>query len=76
MDGYSIVLIRIGVKLVQLRIKNGYKSYESFAIDNNLSRMHYWRMEKGKTNVTIKSLHRVLTIHGVTLEEFFRKDKF
>jgi transcriptional regulator with XRE-family HTH domain len=76
MNGYSNVLIRIGVKLTQLRIKNGHKSYESFAIENNLSRMQYWRMEKGKTNLTIKSLVRVLDIHHITLEEFFRRDKF
>lgn len=61
---------------MQLRVKNGYKSYESFALENDLSRMQYWRIEKGKTNLTIKSLKRILDIHGITVEEFFRKDKF
>lgn len=68
------VLKEIGVKLKELRIKNGYKSYESFAIDNNLSRMQYWRMEKGITNVTIKSLKRILDIHNVSINDFFNSD--
>ena len=49
------VLLEIGEKLKKLRIKKGYTSYESFAIDNDLSRMQYWRIEKGLTNITIRS---------------------
>ncbi|MBI3509274.1 MAG: helix-turn-helix transcriptional regulator [Bacteroidetes bacterium] len=76
MDKHHIILLSIGNKLTQLRKKKGYKSYESFAVENNLSRMQYWRIEKGKTNITIKSLARILEIHGITMEEFFRRDKF
>ena len=76
MEKHHVILVSIGIKLAQLRRKNGYKSYESFAIDNNLSRMHYWRMEKGKTNLTIKSLVKILDIHHITIEDFFKKDKF
>ncbi len=76
MNETNAVLVRIGNKLMQLRIKNGHKSYESFALENDLSRMQYWRIEKGKTNLTIKSLTRILDIHNITIEEFFRKDKF
>jgi transcriptional regulator with XRE-family HTH domain len=76
MDKQSIILVNIGNKLTQLRKKNGHKSYESFAIENNLSRMQYWRIEKGKTNLTIKSLTRILDIHGITIEEFFSKKNF
>jgi transcriptional regulator with XRE-family HTH domain len=72
MDKSSAVLVNIGIRLMHLRIKNGYKSYESFALENNLSRMQYWRIEKGKTNLTIKSLMRLLDIHNMTIEEFFR----
>lgn len=66
------VLKEIGVRLKKLRIAKGYKSYESFAVDNDLSRMQYWRMEGGLTNITIKSLNRILRIHGITIEEFFK----
>ena len=64
-------LEKIGKKLERLRIAKGYKSYEDFAITNNLSRMQYWRIEKGKTNITIRSLINILNIHGITLDELF-----
>jgi transcriptional regulator with XRE-family HTH domain len=62
---------RIAKKLVELRKKKGYSSYESFAYDHEIPRMQYWRMEKGKTNVTLKSLVKILAIHKLTVEEFF-----
>lgn len=65
------VLLEIGEKLKNLRIKKGYTSYESFAIDNDLSRMQYWRIEKGLTNITIRSLMRILEIHKMSIEDFF-----
>jgi len=64
-------LKKIRERLEKLRIKKGYTSYESFAVDNGLSRMQYWRMEKGKTNLTMRSLIVVLKIHKVSLEDFF-----
>jgi transcriptional regulator with XRE-family HTH domain len=76
MNDPDVLLKKIGLKLTQLRIKNGHKSYETFASDHGLSRMQYWRIEKGKTNLTMKSLVRILKIHKISLEEFFRKDKF
>jgi len=65
------VLKEIGERLKKLRIAKGYKSYESFAVDNDLSRMQYWRMENGISNITIKSLTRILRIHNITIEDFF-----
>lgn len=64
-------LKKIGERLEKLRIKKGYNSYEAFAIDNGLSRMQYWRMEKGKSNITMRSLIVVLKIHKISLEDFF-----
>jgi len=60
----------IGKSIKNLRINAGYKSYEVFAWENNLSRIQYWKMEKG-TNCTLKSLHKVLKIHNLTYKEFF-----
>lgn len=65
------VLQTIGEKLIDLRKQKGYSSAESFAYDNDLPRVHYWRMEKGKVNITIRSLHRILSIHRLTIQEFF-----
>lgn len=69
------ILESIGKLLVELRLRQGYKSYAAFAEAHNLPRIQYWRMEKGKANVTLRSLHRVLTIHNLSLEDLFLKIK-
>lgn len=67
------ILHRIGLRLTELRKKKGYKSHETFSYDFNIPRMQYWRMENGKTNLTIKSLLKVLSIHKISLEDFFKQ---
>ena len=62
---------KIADKLKELRIAKGYTSYESFAFDNDINRVQYWRMEKG-SNFTMNSLIKILDVHGLTLEEFFK----
>jgi transcriptional regulator with XRE-family HTH domain len=64
-------LIKIGEKLAELRRKKGYTSHETFAYDFELSRVQYWRIEKGRSNITLKSLCTLLEIHGVELKDFF-----
>ncbi|MEO5600067.1 MAG: helix-turn-helix transcriptional regulator [Cyclobacteriaceae bacterium] len=70
-EALQITLDRIGSKITYLRKKKGYSSHEDFAYDYDLPRVQYWRIEKGKANLTIKSLCRLLTIHNLSLEEFF-----
>jgi DNA-binding XRE family transcriptional regulator len=67
-------ILNIAKKIKALRIKNGYKSYEHFAHDHNLQRMSYWRLEKG-SNLTLKTLFKVLDIHHVSVEDFFTNGK-
>jgi transcriptional regulator with XRE-family HTH domain len=67
----ELALKDIGSRLIELRKKKGYTSHESFAYDYDIPRMHYWRIENGKTNLTIRSLMRILDIHKISLEEFF-----
>jgi len=62
--------VAIGVKIKSLRVDAGYKSYEVFAWENNISRIQYWKMEQG-TNCTLKSLYRVLKIHELSFQDFF-----
>ncbi|MFD3003105.1 helix-turn-helix domain-containing protein [Pontibacter toksunensis] len=71
MKSEAEVLKSIGERLKEIRIQKGYTSYESFALDHDLGRMQYWRLEKGEANLTIRTLLKVLTIHGMTLQEFF-----
>ena len=63
---------RVGAKLKELRIKAGYTSYETFANDHNIDRKQYWRIENG-SNITLRSLLRILHLHNKTLKEFFAK---
>jgi len=70
-EALSNTLTRIGSKLTSLRKKKGYSSHEDFAYDFDLPRVQYWRIEKGKANITIKSLCKLLTIHNLSVEEFF-----
>lgn len=67
----EIRLQKVGEKLKKIRIKAKYKSAETFAYDNELNRVQYWRMEKG-ANFTLQSLIKVLDIHKLTFEEFFK----
>ena len=61
----------IGNRLKQIRIQKGYKSYEAFAIEYGLGRMQYWKIEKGETNITMRTLLRVLEIHQMSIKKFF-----
>ncbi len=66
-------IIQIASKLTLLRKMNGYTSYEIFALDNEIDRKQYWRMENG-INFTINSLLKILDIHKITLEGFFSEN--
>jgi hypothetical protein len=67
-------VLAIGEKLKKLRIKKGYPAYDYFAFEHNISRVLYWRMEKG-TNFTIGSFLKVLNAHDLTMKEFFKDIK-
>ena len=67
----SCFTAHIGNSLADLRVKKGYATIKSFAERYDLPEIQYWRMEKGKANITLKSLSRILHIHRITLHEFF-----
>lgn len=62
---------KIGEKIKALRIEKGYTSYEFFAWEHKISRVQYYKMEAG-TNITLKSLLKVLDAHEISLEDFFK----
>jgi hypothetical protein len=68
----NAILQAIGKKLTELRIQKGYKSHADFSAVHDLPKIQYWRMEKGKANVTLKSLSKVTAIHQMPLEKFFK----
>jgi len=64
-------LNQIGSRLKDLRKKKGYTSAETFSYDFDLPRVHYWRIESGKANLTVKTLLRILSIHRMDIADFF-----
>ncbi|MEP1782104.1 helix-turn-helix transcriptional regulator [Reichenbachiella sp.] len=62
----------IGNRIKQLRIDAGYGSYVEFGINNKLDPKQVWRLEAGAANFTIDTLLRILEIHDLSLNEFFR----
>ena len=67
----NTALRKIGAALGELRQKKGYDSIKQFAEDHNLSLIQYWRIEKGKANITVKTLTNLLAIHRISISEFF-----
>jgi transcriptional regulator with XRE-family HTH domain len=65
------ILENIGTKLQGLREQKGYDSIKDFAHDHDLPLIQYWRIEKGKANITLKSLNKLLAIHSISMEDFF-----
>ncbi|MCG3165618.1 MAG: hypothetical protein POELPBGB_01386 [Bacteroidia bacterium] len=63
-------ITQIAKKLREMRKDSGYKSLEKFAFDHEISRIQYWRMEKG-TNFTIETFLKVLDAHKISLPDFF-----
>jgi transcriptional regulator with XRE-family HTH domain len=61
----------IAKKIRQLRIDANYTSAESFAYDHDINRVQYWRVENG-TNLTLKTLLKILDIHKISLGDFFK----
>ncbi|WP_284652104.1 helix-turn-helix domain-containing protein [Flavobacterium terrisoli] len=70
-NNIELKIKEISQKLKELRISRGYTSYETFAFENELNRVQYWRIESGQ-NITLRTLIKVLDIHKISLEEFFK----
>ena len=60
----------VGERLKELRKAKGFSNYEQFAYTFNINRVQYGRYEKG-SNISLKTLLRILKFHNITLNEFF-----
>lgn len=65
-------LEEVGRRIKKLRTEKGSKSYETFALDNDLPTIQYWRLEKG-ANMRLDSLFKILDIHEISVEDFFKE---
>jgi hypothetical protein len=68
---FSEFLQEVGNKLTALREQKGYLTIKEFVTKYDLPEIQYWRIEKGKANITIKSLIKILMIHKLTPRDFF-----
>ena len=68
---FKHLLAEIGACLAELRVKKGYTTIKAFAERYDLPEIQYWRIEKGKANITLKSLSRILHIHRMSIHDFF-----
>tara|TARA_R110002124_G_scaffold17532_3_gene73487 strand:- start:372833 stop:373075 length:243 start_codon:yes stop_codon:yes gene_type:complete len=64
-------LEKLGKRLQELRIKKGYKNYEQFAFQNDISRSQYGRYENGQ-DLRFSTLCKVLKALDISFEEFFK----
>jgi transcriptional regulator with XRE-family HTH domain len=60
----------IGKRIKELRIENGFTSYENFAFEHDLSARYYWGVENGR-NISIKYLLKLLDIFSIDIKVFF-----
>ena len=67
----NTILEKVGNRLGELRKRKGYDTIKDFAEDHNLPPVQYWRIEKGRSNLTVNTLVRLMDIHKLTIEEFF-----
>ena len=67
----NTILERIGTEFSDLRKAKGFETIKDFANHYQLPPIQYWRIEKGKSNLTVKTLLHLLSIHQLTIEEFF-----
>jgi hypothetical protein len=68
---FKNTLSEIGFRLAELRMQKGYSTIKEFTQYYDLPEIQYWRMEKGKANITLKSLVKILSIHNLSLPGFF-----
>ncbi len=61
----------VGERIKELRINAGFTSYETFAFEYNLGRKSYWQWEKG-ANYKFETIIRIIDIHDISLEDFFK----
>jgi transcriptional regulator with XRE-family HTH domain len=73
-ESYENALGALGYKLQDLRNRKGFATSDEFANTYGLPETQYWKMENGKTNVTLKSLFKILQIYNMSLEDFFCHD--
>jgi len=70
LDEQNQTIEKIGERIKQLRLKKGYTSAENFALDHDIDRSQYGKIERG-TNMRTTTLVIMLRHFDITIDEFF-----
>ena len=66
------LLREIGNRLTELRKLEGYSNHEDFAFDKGINRSQYGKYEKGKSDLQISTLIRIIhNYKDMTIAKFF-----
>jgi transcriptional regulator with XRE-family HTH domain len=68
-------LKQIGERIVELRTSRKL-TQQKFAYVADMERTYLNHIEKGRKNISIGTLERILTALNVSFKEFFESDKF
>ncbi len=69
----DIVLKKLGERISQLRKKSG-KSQSQFSYEMGWDKPNLRKIEKGKTNPTVKTLIKISDVLQITLSELLKID--
>lgn len=69
----DIILKKLGERISQLRKKSG-KSQTQFSYEMGWDKPNLRKIEKGKTNPTVKTLIKISDVLGITLSELIKID--
>lgn len=69
-----MIRIKVGNRIKELRTRNGL-SQEKLANICELDRTYIASVEKGKRNISIINLEKIVIALSVTLEEFFKLEE-
>lgn len=67
---YQQLTNRVANIFKDLRKQSGFSSYETFAFDNEFPRAQYWRVENGRSNLTLRTIAKLLALHNRSIDEF------
>ncbi len=65
-------LKKLGLRIKELRIKNGFTNYEYFAYENGIPRAQYARYERGE-DLRFSTLLKIIQAHKLSIKEFFEE---
>ncbi len=66
----TLDLKKLGKRIKDLRIKNGYSNYENFAFEHDIPRAQFGRYENGE-DLRFTSLLKVIKAFDISVNEFF-----